>query len=39
MELLAQHLGLPLHAITRRGGRSWLVRARDEAPEQVEEEA
>jgi glycerol-3-phosphate dehydrogenase len=35
LELLAQRLGLPLPAITKRGGDSWLVRSR--AQIQVEE--
>lgn len=32
MELLATQLGVPLTAITKRGGGSWIVCARDEEP-------
>jgi hypothetical protein len=25
MEMLSERLGIPLHAVTKRGGHSWLV--------------
>jgi glycerol-3-phosphate dehydrogenase len=32
LELLAERRGLPLPAITKRGGGSWILRERDDAP-------